>query len=400
MPPPQHGVEVLAGGGDCEVPVDLTVEAIIRDGLPLPEPTDAEVALQMAQRDAWHEVPHTPQRLAHVNQMAADFYTASYAGSWAQPYLTGRFGLDPASVAGIEVGYAPAGWTTLVTHLRRRGVTDDELAAAGLAVTASNGRLIDRFRDRAMFPIRHDGMVLGFVGRRHPDLGDFDKAGPKYLNTADTVLFHKGDQLFVAGHHPSTAHAIPVLVEGPADALAVTIASAGRYVGVAPLGTSLTSSQARQLHQWRQQPIIATDGDIAGQVAAQRDYWILATHQLYARHAEMPDGSDPAQLVAEGHHRNLLDTLESAPPLADALINERIANLPAAEATLECRGGHRSPPRTDSGNPPSAPSPTGSRSPPTRSGSPPNPSSRPGTATRSEPPKGSFGTRRPSRPAW
>ena len=86
-------------------------------------------------------------------------------------------------------GYAPAGWTNLVSHLRRHGVNDEEMLAAGLATTASTGRLIDRFRDRAVFPITHAGQVLGFVGRRHPDLTDDDHAGPKYLNTAQTTLF-------------------------------------------------------------------------------------------------------------------------------------------------------------------------------------------------------------------
>ena len=91
----------------------------------------------------------------------------------------------------------PAGpdWSTI---LRSRGVTDQEMIAAGVATVASTGRLIDRFRDRVIFPIIHNGEILGFVGRRHPDLTDTDRGGPKYLNTADTPLFHKGAQLFGA----------------------------------------------------------------------------------------------------------------------------------------------------------------------------------------------------------
>ena len=72
------------------------------------------------------------------------------------------------------------------------------MTAAGVATVASTGRLIDRFRDRVIFPIIHNGEILGFVGRRHPDLTDTDRGGPKYLNTADTPLFHKGAQLFGA----------------------------------------------------------------------------------------------------------------------------------------------------------------------------------------------------------
>ena len=109
-------------------------------------------------------------------------------------------------------------------HLRGRGVTDDELLETGLATRARTGNLIDRFRDRAVLPITHEDQILGFVARRHPDLTDDDHAGPKYLNTADTVLFHKGAQLYGAIPALLEAGAVPVLVEGPIDALAVTLA--------------------------------------------------------------------------------------------------------------------------------------------------------------------------------
>ena len=128
------------------------------------------------------------------------------------------------------------------------------MTAAGVATVASTGRLIDRFRDRVMFPIIHNGEILGFVGRRHPDLTDTDRGGPKYLNTADTPLFHKGAQLFGANEVDIAAGGIPVIVEGPMDAIAVTLASGGRYIGVAPLGTSLTDEQASQLAAHRQEP--------------------------------------------------------------------------------------------------------------------------------------------------
>ena len=89
--------------------------------------------------------------------------------------------------------------------------------------------------------------MLGFVGRRHPEFGDDDSGGPKYLNTGATALFHKGDQLFVADPQRLDDGATPVLVEGPMDAIRRHSAGAGRYVGVAPLGTSLTEQQAAQL---------------------------------------------------------------------------------------------------------------------------------------------------------
>jgi DNA primase catalytic core len=322
------------GHAEIEPNLAYTWEAIERRAMTPPEVSAADLNAQLDRADAWRDSHHTPEQLAAINELALEFYQACYPGSWAQPYLTGRFGTDVAGDPDIRPGYAPAGWTSLVTHLRRRGVPDTDMLAAGLAITASTGRLIDRFRDRAVFPIVHNQQVLGFVGRRHPDATDRDQAGPKYVNTAETLLFHKRAQLFVAGARHLAAGAIPVVVEGPADAIAVTQASDGRYVGVAPLGTNLTSEQATQLRTLEVDPIIATDADVAGQVAAQRDYWILTPHLLQPRHAALPEGSDPAELVATGHPEQLLDALDHARPLADVLIDERLTNLPPAEAAL------------------------------------------------------------------
>ncbi|MET0522548.1 MAG: toprim domain-containing protein [Jiangellaceae bacterium] len=177
--------------------------------------------------------------------------------------------------------------------MRSRGVTDQEMTTAGVATVASTGRLIDRFRDRVVFPIIHNQEILGFVGRRHPNLTDGDRGGPKYLNTAETPLFHKGAQLFGAVEEHLTAGAVPVIVEGPMDAIAVTIAGGGRYIGVAPLGTSLTDEQASQLAAIGQNPIVATDADIASRLAAERHFWILTPYRLpdlpcYLRAATRP----------------------------------------------------------------------------------------------------------------
>ena len=319
---------------EVEPNLAFTFEAIERRVMTPPEISAADINAQLDRADALRASPHTPERLAAVNELALEFYQDRYRGSWAQPYLAGRFGADIADDPDIRPGYAPASWTSLVTHLRHHGVADDELLAAGLAVTASTGRLIDRFRDRAVFPIVHDQQVLGFVGRRHPDATDLDHAGPKYLNTAETLLFHKRAQLFVAGARHLDAGGIPVVVEGPADAIAVTRASHGRYVGVAPLGTNLTSEQATQLRRYDADPIIATDADVAGQVAAQRNYWIITPQLLQPRYAALPEGTDPAELVATDRAKQLVDALDQARPLADVLIDERLATLPPVEAAL------------------------------------------------------------------
>jgi DNA primase catalytic core len=312
----------------------LPLLAMIRNGLGVPEPTDQDIRRMFERADAWRDCPSTPERLAEINRLTAAFYAERFPGSWAQPYLESRFGVDLTGHRNLHPGYAPAGWTTLIAHLHTLGVTDQEMLAAGVATTASTGRLIDRFRDRAVFPIRREGVILGFVGRRHPDRTDQDKAGPKYLNTGDTPLFHKGDQLYTTGSlGPDTT---PVIVEGPMDAIAVTLATDGKYIGVAPLGTSLTDEQAAQLRQLgHRTPIVATDADLAGRVAAERDYWILTPYGHDPRYAELADGTDPAELVATGRSGLLATALENARPLAHELIDERFAHLAPADAALD-----------------------------------------------------------------
>jgi DNA primase catalytic core len=318
-------------GLDLDADQALAIEAIVRRGLPALEPTDAEVRAMLERRDTWRDSPPL-DRLIRVNDLTADYYQQRYTDSWARGYVTERFGQD---LAGTDVrpGYAPDSWTALVTHLRSQGVTAEEMLAAGVATSASTGRLIDRFRDRVTFPITNpDGDIVGFVARRHPDHTDQDGHGPKYLNTAETALYRKGDQLFTAGH--LNGDTVPVLTEGPFDAIAVTIATGGSHTGVAALGTSLTTLQAAQLRNHCRQPIVATDSDLAGRVAAERDYWLLSARGLDPRFAHLPEGSDPADLARKDASL-LADALRKAGVLGDQLIDERLDHLPTTQAALE-----------------------------------------------------------------
>jgi DNA primase catalytic core len=317
------------------IEAELAVAAMLRDVAGPPEQTDGDVTRMFTRAMAWRECPVSEDRMVEVNQHSLAYFQRRFPSSWAQQYLADRFGEDITDDHRFQPGQAPAGWTNLVDHLRRHGVTDEEMLITGVATIASTGRLIDRFRDRVVFPIIHDGRVLGFVGRRHPDLSDIDLAGPKYLNTGDTPLFHKGAQLFGALDDQLSVGAIPVIVEGPMDAIAVTLASQRRYIGVAPLGTSLTDEQAHQLASIGRQPIVATDADLAGRIAAERDFWILSCYRLDPLHAQLPDGTDPADLLALGGPIALTDALTAAQPLAERLLAERMANLPPAEALLE-----------------------------------------------------------------
>ncbi len=307
---------------------DLARVAFDRELLDPLEPSEADIARMLERSYQWDHSPTSGDRILQINDLTASFYETKFDGSWAQAHLQQRLGQDLAGDDRFRPGHAPAGWTNLVDHLRRQGITDTEMLAAGVATTASTGRLIDRFRDRAILPVISNGEVLGFVGRRHPDATDDSKAGPKYLNTSETLVFHKGSQLYGLADSHMADGSIPVLVEGPIDAIAVTLATAGAFLGVAPLGTSLTHEQATHLARFGADPIVATDGDLAGLMAAERDYWLITPHLIEPRFAYLRPGDDPASLLEEAGPTALLLPLQQADTLANRLVEERIANSP------------------------------------------------------------------------
>jgi DNA primase catalytic core len=310
---------------------EMRAASVLRGPL---EPTEEQLWAPMDEEHFWATAPVSRERLVQLNQHAADWFTTNYPGSWAAATMTERLGDDLALDPRFSPGYAPNRFTGLVDHLRRQGASDDELLAAGLAKQASTGRLIDVFRDRLMLPIYGpSGDIHGFIGRRNPNLTDTDPyAGPKYLNTRETDLFTKGAQLF--GLHEgrdAVAHgATPVLVEGPLDAIAVTLATGGTHVGVAPLGTAFTDAQADQLTPFigagRPGVTVATDADRAGQQAAARAYWQLTARGDNPQHVLMAEGADPAQLFEVGGAQSVRDALAESQPLATSLINARLAD--------------------------------------------------------------------------
>ena len=331
-PAPGHEPDTGPGAAapvdvDVDVDVDamLTAAAVARTAMGVLPPSDAEIERAVAHAAEWDHAPFTPVRAAQINAMAADYYAGLLEAGWAGDYLRDRLRTDTTEGA----GYAPPGWTHLVDHLHRRGVNDDELLAVGLASTARTGRPIDRFRDRLVLPIHDGDTVLGFVARRHPDAGD--DHGPKYINTPATPLFHKGDVLYGWNQQALDNGAIPVLVEGPLDALAVTAAAGGRYLGVAPLGTSLTQTQSRLLAEAHHSPIVAFDADPAGEVAAERVYWLLTQHATSPLSVALPAGADPASLLHERGPESLAATLNGAHGLAQDLLDERAAHLSGGE---------------------------------------------------------------------
>jgi DNA primase len=269
--------------------------------------------------------------LVQIHAEAGRFFQSRLPGSWVPGYLASR-GLAAALLPSSpwKIGYAPASWTALTGHLRQLGHCDAALLRSGLVTTGKDGHLRDWFHDRLMIPLRaEDRVVIAFIGRRHPSTGDTH--GPKYLNSPDTELFIKGHVLagLAEGRPALQAGAQPVLVEGPLDAIAVSIAAPGRFTGVTPCGTALTGVQAallaRAVDLCDRGLRVALDADAAGRKAAVRAYDHLAHLTSDLSTVTFPDGCDPAQMLQNDGPpalRAILTT--SIRPLADLVVDARI----------------------------------------------------------------------------
>jgi hypothetical protein len=214
----------------------------------------------------------------------------------------------------------------------------------------NRGHLVDAFKDRLIIPLREPDGIVGFIGRRNPTKDDTEYAGPKYLNTRSTAAFSKSEVLFglVETSEDLRDGAVPVLVEGPLDALAVTLAGCGQYVGVAPLGTAFTEAQAAKLKPiLKVEPsrvVIATDPDDAGWASAQRAFWQLAAMGANPRYVDLPHGVDPADLLVLRGREALADSLTECRLFASALVEKLVADLdepgsPAARLRLVREAG-------------------------------------------------------------
>ena len=254
-----------------------------------------------------------PQRLYEVTQAAAGFYTRQLPDHRAAlDYLHSR-GISDAAAPGSpwQIGVAPPGWRSLLNHLAPR-FTVEEMQAAGLLTYNRNGSLIDRFRDRIVFPIAdHDGQVAGFTAR---DLTGRDRT-PKWINSPDSPIYSKSSLLYGLGPQlqhrpPGQATPLIVVVEGAADALAVwrmaeTMPDHPRGIpiyAVAPCGTHFTADQLQLLQEHLpagSRLAVALDADSAGRKGFLRAYPLLRHWPGRAWAMTLPAGHDPASLLAE-----------------------------------------------------------------------------------------------------
>ncbi len=211
----------------------------------------------------------------------------------ARDYLLGR-GLEEEILREFHVGYAPSAWDRVLTGSLRGGFTEAELYASGLAQRSQeNRRLYDRFRSRIMFPLADTrGRVLGFGARA---LSEDQR--PKYLNTSDNTVYHKGLHLYgadLARTHAAKAGQT-ILCEGYTDVIALHQAGFRNTVGL--MGTALTDEQVGELARMAPTVLLALDADSAGQEAMLRAAGLAAKRKLELRVVPLTAGTDPAELV-------------------------------------------------------------------------------------------------------
>ena len=269
--------------------------------------------------------PRADEPLYELMARAAKFYADGLAHEpRARDYATGR-GLTAATLERFGIGYAPNSWNEL---LKRFGAGDAErkrLAEAGLVIERERGqsaaeRYYDRFRDRLMFPIRDArGRVIAFGGRV------IDAGEPKYLNSPETVLFHKGGELYglYETRRARTNLTRLVVVEGYMDV--VRLHQAGVDYAVATLGTATTAEHFRRIFRLVSAVTFAFDGDRAGRAAAWRALQQALPEAREGREIRflfLPQGHDPDTLIAAEGREAFEARLAGAVPLSEYLVRE------------------------------------------------------------------------------
>ncbi|MCD6727661.1 MAG: DNA primase [Solirubrobacteraceae bacterium] len=236
------------------------------------------------------------ERLLELLERTAAWYVRtlweSDEAAGPRHYLAER-GLEEQALRAFRVGYAPSQWDGLLLASRRGGFGARELWDAGLVRRGRNGRLFDFFRRRIQFPLCDArGRVLGFGGRA---VGPTQQ--PKYVNSTDNEVFHKGRHLFGADLARTAAAKAGhvVLCEGYTDVIALHQAGLRNVVGL--MGTALTDDQVGELTRLAPVVLLALDADSAGQQAMMRAARVAAGRRLELRVVPLPRGQDPADLL-------------------------------------------------------------------------------------------------------
>jgi len=294
-----------------------------RFGIVLPQAGETKQAKRMREM---------AERLRQVNELAAGYYNRTLldknAGEIAREYLRDR-GLGQEAIEDFQLGYAPKSWDGLKRFLLGKRVDWNIAVQAGLLVKKSEQDGYDRFRHRLMFPIKDmSGRTIAFGGRA------LDDSLPKYLNSPETPIFHKGRTLYglATAREACRQNKTALVVEGYFDLLAIY--NQGIHQVVAPLGTALTRQHVRLLSRLAPQAVLVFDGDEAGMQAAMRSLELFLRERMEVRLLGLPEGMDPDDFLAKEGREAFHQLLKEVRPLMEVFLEQSLADY---DGTVEGR---------------------------------------------------------------
>lgn len=294
----------------CGVGGDVITFIMKRENLNFPEAVEflaEKYNVRLSEyKDENKEARDKRNRLYDINREAAMHFLNNLSSSpKAQKYLRDR-GLSDKTIRAYGLGYSKDSWTDLYDHLTKLGYKEEELLDLNLISKSKNGNYIDRFRDRVMFPIiNRNNKVIAFGAR------GFGDAKPKYLNSRETPIFHKGSNLFnmnIISRESSRQRII--LVEGYMDV--ISLYNSGINYSVASLGTSLTEDQAAIIKKMAKDIYICYDSDKAGINATSRAIDIFLSKSCKPKIIELEGGLDPDDFIKKYGMEGFENKIKSA----------------------------------------------------------------------------------------
>lgn len=273
-----------------------------------------------------------------INELAMRYYHhvlahTAVAGA-ARSYLDGR-AISSKIIDTFQLGYAPEGWSNLVDYLSKKGIASADMELTGLCVTGSRG-LYDRFRGRLMFPIRNTrGQVLGFSGRLIKE-NPSEKDGGKYINTPETLVYHKRESLFgfFQSKDDIRAKDTAVIVEGEFDMIVPYEKGFTNFVAIK--GSAFTREQLQVLRRYCSRLILALDNDPAGFDALKKAVRDAEEFGFDVYVCAMPGGKDPDEAV-RADAVAFKKALQDAPPVYDYLIDHLFSTVNTEDSYSKSR---------------------------------------------------------------
>ena len=262
------------------------------------------------------KVNNSKDKLYKLNVDAARFFFNNLnKNEEAKGYFNAR-GITDKTIRNFGLGFALNEWNGLSNFLKKKGYSELELLKLGLIIKNEKGNFYDRFRNRVIFPVfDYKGKVIGFGGRVLND------AKPKYLNSPETDLFHKGEHLYGLNFAlKNNINRTLIIVEGYMDC--ITLHQYGINNVVASLGTALTVNQAKLLKRFADNIIISYDADMAGQNATERGLKILVDVGLLVKVLKVPEGKDPDEYIRKNGKSSFEELVANALPLIEYKINK------------------------------------------------------------------------------